>query len=461
MPLRRHVGFLVLLAGAVVLRLAVMWAYRPAFWYDGDSGSYLLSASLPVGPHPTRPTGYVLFLKALRPTDSVVWVVALQHLLGLAVAMATYILLQRRDVSRVVSCLAVSPLLFDAVLVTIEHYILVDALYASLLFAGVLALLWRPAPSIGACLGSGLLLVAAWFVKPLALPVMVVLLCYLLLRGVGWRRCVAFALGFALPCIGVLVWVEGRTNPYGSNNLALYGRVAGFANCERLTLTAEERMLCPPLRLRGHRPDWYAWVRDSPGFNYRREDASSPLLRDFAVAVVRQQPGDYLRTVARETAAHLLPGVDLGPEYGCLHGRYTMPASTRSSRTETRRCHPELASAHFLLQAADPGLNPSATALSRNLAAYSRFVRTPPLLVTAAVLLAVVAFPARRHGRARSLGRDAALLAAISGAVIVLPVMVGMYEPRYALPALPLLSVAAGLSVHALTTRVGRQGDLG
>jgi VIT1/CCC1 family predicted Fe2+/Mn2+ transporter len=43
-----------------------------------------------------------------------------------------------------------------------------------------------------------------------------------------------------------------------------------------------------------------------------------------------------------------------------------------------------------------------------------------------------------------------ALLIAASAILIILPVVIGMYEARYALPALPLSCIAGALSLHHL-----------
>jgi len=54
----------------------------------------------------------------------------------------------------------------------------------------------------------------------------------------------------------------------------------------------------------------------------------------------------------------------------------------------------------------------------------------------------------RQLAGARARVRDAGLLVVCSLALIVPPVLVGMYDPRYALPALPLVCVAAGLVIQ-------------
>src|SRR5262245_66428675 len=124
-----------------------MEAYHPAFWYDGDSGSYLGATTRPLAPTAQLANGYVVFLKLLHFTHLTTAITYVQHLLGLLVAIGVYALLQRRGVARWFSCLAVTPLLFDSLVLTIEHHILVETLYTALLCGAVGVLLWRPRPT--------------------------------------------------------------------------------------------------------------------------------------------------------------------------------------------------------------------------------------------------------------------------------------------------------------------------
>lgn len=462
---RTHRVFLVLLGVAGLLRLVIMEAYHPAFWYDGDSGSYLSATGRPLAPTAQLASGYVVFLKVLRFTGLTTSITYVQHLLGLGIAVGVYVLLQRRGVARWVSCLAVTPLLFDSLVLTIEHHILVETLYTALLCGAIGVLLWRR-PTVRVGMVSGALMAAAWFVKPLALPLVVVLAGYLMLRRTGWRTWTAFLLTFAVGYLGALIWVNGRASPYDSNNIAFYSRVAGFAHCDTLVLTEQERTLCPAPDILGHRPDWYAWVSQSPGYPYRNNRSGDPILRDFALAVVTQQPGDYARAVSREVEAHFVDGVELGPEFDCLNGRYSMPADVRVEGGG--ECHPQMAAPYFSSPHVAPKFLPGPTPLTNALASYSRVAHTPRLAVTGVFVLVLVALLFRGRWRRRQMmngsrvemaGRrgpealvgDAVMLAVVSLAIIVLPVLVGMYEPRYALPALPFLALAAGFAARSLS----------
>jgi hypothetical protein len=62
---RRHAGIVILILLGAVLRFAFLVGYRPAFWFYGDSFTYLHLAEQALEPHPMRPLGYVVLLKVL------------------------------------------------------------------------------------------------------------------------------------------------------------------------------------------------------------------------------------------------------------------------------------------------------------------------------------------------------------------------------------------------------------
>lgn len=448
-----HRGITVLVLVGAVLRIVVMIGYQPALWYHGDSGAYIRHAKQLIPPvDPFRPAGYTFLLKVLWPTQTLFSVVAVQHLMGLAVAVAVYVFLQRRGLPRWLSCLAAVPLLFDSLQVALEQFILVETMFTTLLLATFLVLLWHGTPSRRACIVAGVLLFAAWFTKPLALPVLPVLACYLLLRRVGWRNVVGFATAFLIPYLIVQILVSGHVSVYGSNTSAIYGRAANIADCDRIQLTAEQRVLCPAPDQRGMRPDWYIWAEDAPGAKFRGKTSAYPNMRGFAIAVISQQPGDYLRQVGKEIAAHFVPGVDLGWSYRCLRERFSLPETAQDTKPIGSQCHAQMASGDFSDKNVPWTENPPATPLTKALAAYSRAARTSPVVISAAFILTFIAFLLRRRGE-WPLVRDAGMLVVASAALIILPVVIGMYEARYALPALPLVCIAGALSVQHLRLR--------
>ncbi|HET6213976.1 MAG TPA: hypothetical protein VFE14_14020 [Micromonosporaceae bacterium] len=450
--LRAHWAIVVLLGAAAVLRALVMIAYRPAFWYPDSSGYVGLSGN-PLHIHNSRPNGYAGFLMVLRPTHSYLAVVAVQHLLGLLMGLAVYVFLVHRRLPRWLACVAAATVLFDSLELTLEHYVLTETMFTTLLVAGVLVVLWSDRPGLWACTCAGLLLALTWITRPSTLPVGLLLGGYLLLRRVGWRPLTGYAVAFALPLVAVLAVIGGRPSPYGSSWTArtIYSRVAGFADCDRIELTDRLRALCPkePLGTRSDRADWYVW--NGPATAVPKDD--NGILTEFAVTVIRQQPGDYLRAVGRDTAPHFLPW-RIGPASRCLRERWTLPASLRDPTTFQQHCHADPAPAGWSIAYADSSKAPAGNALTRSLHAYSGFVRLPSLALTAVCLLAITVLARRRRGPTAA--RDVLLLVLTAVALIVPTVVIGMYELRYALPALPFVCLAGAMAVDSLRQRALR-----
>jgi hypothetical protein len=83
----RHILFAAVLTIAACLRIITMLAYRPGSIYYDDSYSYLDLALHPRPAQGFRNTGYPLLLWLLRPFHSVLVVLTVQHVLGLAMGI--------------------------------------------------------------------------------------------------------------------------------------------------------------------------------------------------------------------------------------------------------------------------------------------------------------------------------------------------------------------------------------
>ncbi len=145
--LRRLAGEHKLFTGALavgaLLRLVASIGYPGALWFAGDSYVYL-GAALRPQPNLSKSTGYSLFLRLLLPFHSLTLVTAVQHLMGLAVAVLIYVLLRRNNVSKTWSAIATLPVLLDGYIIENEHLIMAESLFTFLLMVAVTLLLWRP-----------------------------------------------------------------------------------------------------------------------------------------------------------------------------------------------------------------------------------------------------------------------------------------------------------------------------
>ena len=133
--------------------------WRPAWccgcWSSSPTGPRCSTSTRPgtcTTPSGMDPVGYKGPLRAILFVANFDAVAAVQHLLGLAMAVLIYLLLLRRGVSRWLAALAIAPVLLDAYQLQIEQTIMPDVWFEALIVAGLAILLWPPAgPAGGAC----------------------------------------------------------------------------------------------------------------------------------------------------------------------------------------------------------------------------------------------------------------------------------------------------------------------
>src|SRR5271154_4897322 len=128
------------LAVGAFLRLLVMLGYPGALWFAGDSYVYV-GAALRPQPNLSKSTGYSFFLRLLLPFHSFTLVTALQHLMGLLIAVMIYVLLRRNNVSKTWSAIATLPQLLDGYIIEDEHLIMAESLFTFMLMVATLMLL--------------------------------------------------------------------------------------------------------------------------------------------------------------------------------------------------------------------------------------------------------------------------------------------------------------------------------
>jgi hypothetical protein len=301
--LRRHWLAAALLAAGLVLRVLAQLAYRPALFYI-DSVKYLYNAQ------GNDPEGYKAPLRAILLVGNLDVVTALQHLLGLAMAVVLYVLLLRLGVSRWLAALAIAPVLLDGYQLQLEQTIMPTVWFEALIVAGLAVLLWRPDPGWRRAATGGLLLGTSAIVAQVGEAFVVPAVIFLLVAGGGWRRATvraaALFVAFAVP---ILAYCTGSYLATGSFEVShqgvtsLYGRMAAAVDCKTIRLPAADRSVCPTAAEQAKGNDWLAYNPASPVqaiYRTRPRLEVNQIITSFDSAVLRQQPLLVLKDYGRD-----------------------------------------------------------------------------------------------------------------------------------------------------------------
>ncbi|MGE5133758.1 MAG: hypothetical protein ACM32E_12710 [Gemmatimonadota bacterium] len=449
---RGHRLFIIVAAVALALRVLAMLAFRPALFLP-DSFSYLANG-LRLFLGPWHPAGYPLLLLVLSPFHSLPVVTAVQHLMGVGMAAIGYAVLRHWRLPAWGAVLAAAPVLFDPRQIMLESLIAADTLYAFLAVAAIGLLLTRRAPAWWQCAAAGLLIAWCSLVRGNGPALIVPVVAYVIIRRAGWRAVTAAVASFAIPVVtymSVFYAVHGTFGTTSSDGLFLWSRTMSFANCRVIRPPAGLRPLCPDRQFRHHRPaalpawsvpallserrptSWlwnrHAWWRHDahPGFS----GYNNTLGLRFAVAAIEAQPGDYARTVAKETALTFV-STDRSLAMQTLHfpGRLWVPHLGRGARRALR------AYAHT-------------AGNTRAVQPYAYFVylyQLPLYFPGPVFLLVLVTGLAGAVRRWRDWGGPGALPWAAAVIGIVVPPALHEYDYRFAIAAVPLACLAAGLA---------------
>ena len=455
----RHRALVALLTGGVAIRLAALVAIYPGTWFT-DSNGYVETAAtgrLLLA----RVSGYSLFVAPFWHAGSAAALIVAQHLLALAMVGLLYALLVRRGVPRWLAVLGVVPLALDAYEISIEHAIMSDTLFHACVVGTLVLLLWPQRPHLGAVAAAGLLLGYAGLVRSVGAPFLAVFLLYLLLRRLGWRALVAFAVPWALVTAGYAAIFDAQNGRFALNEWSarfLYARVEPLADCAKMSVPPAERFLCPKP---GHRRTTQnaLWGHSSPIHGVPHTDDAK--IRDFATRVIRHRPLSYARLIASDLAHYFEPGHRIGPndynpvpwEFPVHPERATFPGFRGPIRpagsTGFGPIDPHLAgiypNRYVSRMVSDPHVNPT---VSRLLRRYQRYVYTSGQILAACLLVVVVAL-LRRRGDPR-LRLDGALPAAAALVALLTAAALSVFSYRYGLTAVVLLPPAAALAGASL-----------
>jgi 4-amino-4-deoxy-L-arabinose transferase-like glycosyltransferase len=448
------VALAALVAAGVALRVLLIADYRPAVFANADSARYIHFALEPPGlfNDPFGPTGYSLFLRVAHWIDPhLEFTIVLQHLLGIGAALLLYATVRRLGCPRWPALIAPAVLLLSGDQVFVEHTLLTEAAFIPLLSGGLYCVARAtssPRRRAWWLAGGGALLAAAALVRTVGLVVLPIVLVWLLLSA---RARWPLRVRAALPALAAMVAViglyaldvaaqDGQTGLTDLGGWNSYARAATFAKCSDFTPPAGTGVLCQSIPPRA-RPGtlFYLWKPGSPARRaFGGPPRQSALLGRFGRAAIRNQPFDYLETVAHETERFVNPKAAPRP----LSGAGPFRIDLRSPQIEqlvnrmvNRLYRP--VSLHV-----DGGVKTFS-----DYEAHWRLSGVVPALLLALSLLGAFA----GLGRPR---RGAALFAAIGAALIVFPAATLLYIDRYGLPAMATLGAGAALGTAALFERV-------
>jgi hypothetical protein len=475
--IRRNRLFTGALALGVVLRLLAVLGYPGALWFAGDSYVYL-GAALRPQPNLSKTTGYSWFLRLLLPFHSLTLVVVLQHLMGLADAVLIYALLRRNNVSKKWATLATLPVLLDGFVIEDEHLIMTEALYTFVVMIAMALLLWKPKLTWWKALLIGLLVGYAVIVHTEGEAVIALFPLFALVRGGAWKTLSGWVLTIVM-CVGILVPVGGymswfhQRNGHYDTSLAmgyfLWGRVSSFADCAVIKPTGEMAKVCPTQAIADRTPPGnYIW--HAPYVHQNINSIGGPvspkgnsLLTSFAIKAVEAQPVDYAKTVVKGVMLSFgfprinYPGAgtvyyyDFHAHYVSAHANMLPP--TAADKKKSSWIPGGTAYGDWLSYGRQkPGVVNEVFAYP--LIGYQRvFYTWGPLLALIFLTGLGGVFSVRRKGwnirtfRLRWQIRGTTMVPWITAvALLVTPVMVGDFDYRYLIPALPFACAAAGLA---------------
>ena len=462
---RRHWLFALLLAAGLMLRVVAQVGYEPALLFI-DSKKYIFGTDFNNTDWGSfDPLGYTLLV--LRPVlmfADLAVVALLQHVIGMAMAAALYVLMLRRGVTRWLAALAVAPVLLDAYQLNAEQVIMPDVLFEALLVAGIVLLLWQPRPGLALVILGGLAFGASAPVRQVGEALIVPALIYVLAAAQGWRTRLlhgaALTLCFALPVVGYMSYSAVILH-YGfeiSNmgDAYLYGRAAHAADCATLKIPADERPLCPTASVSASLGvDGLVNAETAPRARYQPVNVylglpenTLPMQRQLAYSVLAQQPMRVVGDIANDSVKIF------------ALTRNTEPGDTPISRWQFQTSYPFYPpgitdygpnSAGNVFAAAGGGgearVNVTAAAVLRDYQLHGGYTPGPMLLLALLGGLAGILTFRRR--------RDAGLALAcllITGTAVAVLLGADLYEFswRYQLPALVTLPIAGAFGATAV-----------
>lgn len=456
----------ILLAVGLMLRVITWLAYQPALLAI-DSFGYIRNLET-MRMDGFSPIGYDLILTALLAIGSplgagLAFTSAVQHLVGLVVAVLLYVTALRLGARRWVAALITVPVLVDGYQLQIEQSVMSES-WSALVLVGAVSLLlaWTRHRDAGAPVGPswqvaaivGVLLACSVTIRLINIVVLVPFLVYLILVGANWRdrrwwrsmliRTTAGIAGFAVLLGAYVVAFRADTGRWGLSGgrtpSIIYGRAATIADCDRLDLDPTLQKVCPT-EPKDDRLGIDAYTHHR---RYRLIDlppgrSLEEVRNEFAWTVVREQPLEFTGTILRDFAK------------GFAWRRTTSPRDVPLSRWQFQLDYPrwKATDANVVTQRydrRDPKTVPALTAFLRSYQLTVGYI--PGTILGLCGLIGLVALVIRR-GHLPS----AAVLVAGTGFVLLFGAAIFEFSWRYQLPALLFFPLAAAIGLTAASGR--------
>ena len=443
---RTHWLFTLVMLVGTAGRVLTMVAYQPVLLYIDSSG--YLNNRFNLNPTGSQPIGYSLLLRLLLYVGDLSMIAGIQHLLGLAMGLCIYALLQRKGAPRWLAALAAAPILLDAYEWQIEENILSDSLFLALITFALTILAWHKRPTRKALISAGLILGCACIVRTVGEIAIVPAVIYLLIIcGPHWRKRVAAAAiaaaAFAIPLAADATYTaiySGTPSVTQSSGDLLYGRVATFANCAEVP--SDLKSVCPagPVAYRtALGPDYYAHNPSSP-----EATASPAKLNEFVDYVLEHQPLAFAKAV----------GSDFLQLFTSPRG--TITGGTAISRWQFQTYYeqwgvPSASTDALLAAAGDSGGYHVNVGVAQVLRDYQLNGGYTPGWYFSAALLAGLGGSLGLTRKARKSGlRAQTLLWTSTGVALLLGADIFEFSWRYQLPALALLPTGGAFGIMAM-----------
>jgi hypothetical protein len=465
---------LFVLLAAAALRGAVAIAYYPALlWSDtweyviAGYGSHRLNF-LGVGFLVDKPSGYPALLRILEtPGRNLAFLTSVQHLAGLVGGVLVYALLRWRGIASVLAAAAAGVVLLDSYAMALEQHVLSEAFFTLMLILWAFAAV-RWGRTTGGVVLASLALAAAVTVRVVALLIIPVWLIYCLWSYPDMRRRLAALVSLAVPLLCYAAYYQHLGGGFGFTQMdgyRLYARVGQIADCRGLDIRPDDRPLCrrgaidrfeAQAKYAGDDVVFYLdAARRIVGDPYAPSHPDIPTsdrrLRDFSLEVIKARPLEFTRLVAGTTLDFVRPGKM--SEIADYDRPILLPADPRP-----------IAPAHqaFLRQFL-PDYVARIRGPSEALRDYQRWVHTPRWLVGALIFAALVEMVALVAGRARRRlkhQREVFLLVG-AGLALLIGAALNHFEPRFLVPAVPLIVSGGTLAISDLVGAIPRRRTAG